>query len=308
LPLALLLVVGACAAAEANRPHMGMFVTWAQNPDGTDGGGREASLRVIEQSLKLPPSSLLALDYYGNDTWPEMTKYSWVPAYWARMNPARKLIWSIALTMKGTTLKDVADGSHDADFNIAAKSIAASRPDAVLRIGWEMNGDWFAWAAGGVEADYIAAYRRIASIFRQASTRFIFAWCPGAGRLNSSPELAYPGDDVVDTIGVDIYDAPSDASPVDAWKRNVEGPFGLGWLEEFAGRHRKPMHIGEWGVGLKGAPDNPYFVERMGEWLRRHAASIAFHVYFDVPPSDLDSGRFPKSRERFIRQFSATGR
>ncbi len=306
--LSLPFVGGASAAARPYPPRMGLFVRWAQDPDGTDRGGREASLRAREQSLKLPPSSLVALDYFGVDSWSEMAKYDWVPAYWQRKNPARELIWSIALTMKGTTLKEVAGGAHDADFEMAAKSIAASQPGSVVRIGWEMNGDWFPWAAGGVEADYIAAYRRVVSIFRKASTRFTFAWCPNAGRLNSSPETAYPGDDVVDTIGVDIYAAPSDAAPPEAWKRRFEGPFGLRWLEDFAARHSKPMHIGEWGVGLRDAPDNPYFVEKMSEWLRRHAGAIAFHVYFDAPPSELDSGRFPKSRERFMKLFSGAGR
>ena len=113
---------------------------------------------------------------------------------------------------------------------------------------------------------------------------------------------------VVDTIGLDIYDAPSAVAPAEAWKSAFEGPFGLRWLEDFATRHGKPMHIGEWGVGLKDAPDNPYFVEKMSEWLRRHAGAIAFHVYFDAPPSDLDSGKFPKSRERFMKLFSGAGR
>jgi hypothetical protein len=306
--LSLPLIAGACGAARPAMPRMGMFVLWPRDADGTDRGGREANLRAREQSLGLPPSSLLALDYFGADSWQAMAEYAWVPAYWRRANPARELIWSIGLTMKGTTLKEVAGGAHDADFEAAAQAIAASRPDAIARIGWEMNGDWFPWSAGGVEADYIAAYRRVVGIFRKVSPRFTFAWCANAGQLASSPELAYPGDDVVDTIGLDIYDAPSAATPAEAWKSGFEGPFGLRWLEDFAARHGKPMHIGEWGVGLKGAPDNPYFVEKMSEWLRREARSIAFHVYFDAPPADLDSGKFPKSRERFMRLFSGAGR
>jgi hypothetical protein len=234
-----------------------------------------------------------------------MTECRWVPAYWTQKNPDHKLVWSIPLTMKCTPLKDVASGAHDADFEVAAKAIAASQSDAVLRIGWEMNGDWFAWAAGGVEADYIAAYRRVVGVFRRASLRFTFAWRPNARRLNSSPEAAYPGDDVVDTIGFDIYDTPSEASLAEAWKDRVEGPFGLRWLEDFAARHHKPMHLGEWGVGLLGARDNPFFKEKMSEWLRAHARSIAFHLYFDVEPSELDSGKFPKSRAALMRLFSA---
>jgi hypothetical protein len=31
-------------------------------------------------------------------------------------------------------------------------------------------------------------------------------------------------------------------------------------------------------------------------------------VYFDAPPSELDSGKFPKSRERFMKLFSGAPR
>jgi len=44
--LSLPFAAGASAAARPNPPRMGMFVRWAQEPDGTDRGGREASLRA----------------------------------------------------------------------------------------------------------------------------------------------------------------------------------------------------------------------------------------------------------------------
>jgi hypothetical protein len=94
--LSLPFAAGASAATRSAPPRMGMFVRWAQEPDGTDRGGREASLRAREQSMNLPPSSLVALDYFGVDSWAEMAKYNWVPAYWRQKNPARKLFWSIA--------------------------------------------------------------------------------------------------------------------------------------------------------------------------------------------------------------------
>lgn len=300
--LVALFSVAAHAAQEA--PCMGFFVDWARRPDGGDAGGREANLRARENALGAAPSSLLALDFYGVDSWEEMKSYRWVPAYWAKQNPKRKLIWSIALTTKGVPLAKIAAGEHDADFVDAAVTIAAAQPDGVIRIGWEMNGDWYPWASKGVEKDYIAAFRRVRGIFHSASRRFTFAWTPNAGAMAGSPDLAYPGDDVVDTVGLDIYDAPSPLTPAAAWEAAYSGPFGLAWLEEFSRRHRKPMHLGEWGVGLLNGPDNPLFIEKMHGWLRDHARSIAFHVYFDVSTSNLESGRFPNSRKRFYELFA----
>lgn len=236
-----------------------------------------------------------------------MYSRQWVPAYWARRDPNRKLIWSIHLAMKGTPLGDVANGLHDAEFQAGARAIARSQPDAIIRIGWEMNGDWFPWAAAGREADYIAAYRRVVAIFRAASPKFSFDWCVNWGPNAAPADLAYPGDDVVDTIGMDVYDAKTDKDPVARWRDEVlNAPYGLRWLDDFAARHDKKMSLGEWGLGLKDAPDNPYFVERMSGWLKAHSARVAFHVYFDVPP--LAEGKFPRGRERFIELFSAPRR
>jgi hypothetical protein len=296
-------------AKAPSHPRMGMFVLWARDAAGADLGGRETNLRAWEARLKLPPSSLLAVDFYADHTWASLREFAWLPRYWAQRNPRRKLVWSIPLTFEKTPLREVAAGTHDADFAAAAAAIAASQPDAVLRIGWEMNGDWMAWAAKGVEADYVAAYRRVAAIFRTASPGFVFDWCANVGLQNSPPDLAYPGDDVVDTIGLDVYDVPQPPDARRRWREDIaEGPFGLDWLDSFSALHGKRMSLAEWGVGLRGAPDNPYFVEKMSDWIAAHADRIAFQAYFDAPPHQLEGGAFPQSLRVFEKRFSAGGR
>lgn len=301
----LALLFGPALASTRPPMRMGMFVLWAKDASGADRGGREANLRHWEHVLNLPASSLLAMDFYGERNWSSLREFGWLPAYWARRNPRRKLIWSIPLTFEATPLKRVAAGAHDGDFAAAAAAIARWQPDAILRIGWEMNGDWMAWASKGAEDDYIGAYRRVATIFREASPLFSFDWCANVGLQNSPPDLAYPGDDVVDTIGLDVYDAPFEPDTAKRWREIAEGPYGLAWLEDFAARHRKKMSVAEWGVGLRDAPDNPYFVERMSDWFSAHAGAIAFHAYFDAPPHRLESGRFPLSLQVFKERFSA---
>jgi hypothetical protein len=305
LVLLLMLVSETLAVARA-EPRAGMFVAWAQRPDKTDLGGRETNLRSWEERLGLERSALVALDFYGEDKWESMISMQWLPGYWARRNEGRKLVWSIRLTATGTPLTHVAEGLHDFEFGVAARAIAAAQPDAIIRIGWEMNGDWYPWSAIGREADYVAAYRRVAHVFRAVSPRFSFDWCVG-GAIDYMPaERAYPGDDVVDLIGMDMYDTPSEKPAAAHWREDVlERPYGLRWLEAFSAAHGKRMSLGEWGVGLRGARDNPYFIDRMADWLRANSARIAHHIYFDVPPHDLDSEAFPASRARFLAQFSA---
>ena len=75
--------------------------------------GREHTLQAWEKWLKQKPSSVLGVDFYGQTTWEDFSKLSWVPGVWKKLNPARNVVWSIPLTMKGTPLADVAEGLHD---------------------------------------------------------------------------------------------------------------------------------------------------------------------------------------------------
>ena len=62
-----------------------------------------------------------------------------------------------------------ASGAYDAVYTQMAKSIAASgAPPVSVRIGHEMNGNWYPWSAtdgnthNATTANYIATFQRIA--------------------------------------------------------------------------------------------------------------------------------------------------
>jgi Glycosyl hydrolase family 26 len=279
----------------------GAFVNW-----GSD--GREHTLQAWEKWLKQPPSSVLGVDFYAQSTWEDFSGLSWVPGIWKKINPARNVVWSVPLTVKGTALADVAAGMHDAEFEAAAKAIADAQPGAIIRLGWEMNLASMAWFARGQEADYIAAFRRVVEIFRRYSKDFKYDWCPGWGPQDSAADLAYPGDDVVDFIGLDVYDFKYDGSPEERWNTfYLKSPFGLEWQKEFAERHGKGMSYPEWGVGNFG--DNPFFIEHMHDWFLRNQSNIAYAAYFDVNglwPTQIDNSQFPRSRELFRKLFGRT--
>ena len=79
-------------------------------------------------------------------------------------------------------------------------------------------------------------------------------------------DLAYPGDDVVDYIGLDVYDFKQEGSVEERWTTfYLKAPFGLEWHRDFAVKHGKLMSYPEWGVGNSG--DNPFFIQRMHDWL-----------------------------------------
>jgi hypothetical protein len=322
-----LTIAAPAEASAASLPQMGAFQD--NRPyarfGATISAQRELGMEAWERMLNRPKDSLIAEDFYGDgsNTWAGMTapvNGLGKPREWAAANPRRKLLWSIPLTMPGAPLADVASGAHDDEFRAAASAIAASQPDAIIRIGWEMNGSWMAWYAGaGGEQNYISAYRRVVAIFREASSRFAFDWCVSYGRQNSDAETAYPGDDVVDTIGMDVYDYIFTPSPIsDAahrWTRSVldgEGR-GLTWLASFAASRGKKMSLGEWGVGLtdnsksaiyRRLKDDPTFLRLMQSWLFTNGRNVAFQIYFDAPPNRIDDGTFPNALAQLKKDFA----
>jgi hypothetical protein len=291
------------ASRVASNPSnfAGAFVNW-----GAD--GREHTLQAWEKWLKQPPSSVLGVDFYAQSTWEDFSGLSWVPGIWKKLNPARNVVWSVPLTVRGTRLADVAGGMHDAEFEAAAKAIADAQPRAIIRLGWEMNLADSAWFAKGQEADYIAAFRRVVGIFRRYSKDFRYDWCPGWGPQDSAADIAYPGDDVVDFIGLDVYDFKYEGSAEERWNTfYLKAPFGLEWQKDFAYRHGKSMSYPEWGVGNFG--DNPFFIQQMHGWFVENRNNIAYAAYFDVDglwPTQIDNDRFPKSRELFRKLFGHT--
>jgi beta-mannanase len=248
---------------------------------------------------------VVGVDFYAENTWDDFTRLSWVPGIWKKLNPERNVVWSVPLTVKGTPLKEVADGLHDAEFEAAAKAISDAQPNAVIRLGWEMNLVSMAWFAKGQEADYIAAFRRVVQIFRRHSPGFKYDWCPGWGAQDSPADLAYPGDDFVDYIGLDVYDFKYEGSASERWdKYYLNASFGLQWHKEFAAEHGKRMSFPEWGVGNFG--DNPLFIQNMHDWFATNADRIAYAAYFDVDglwPTQIDNGRFPNSQRLFRELF-----
>jgi hypothetical protein len=283
-------------AASTAAKFAGAFVNWG--PD-----GRERTLQAWEKWLKQPPSSVPGVDFYGQSSWEDFSKLSWVPGLWKKLNPARNVVWSVPLTVKGTPLADVANGLHDAEFEAAARAIAEAQPKAIIRLGWEMNLVASAWFARGQEADYVAAFRHVVGIFRRYSNDFRYDWCPGWGPQDNAADLTYPGDDVVDFIGLDVYDFKYEGSAEERWNTYyLKAPFGLEWQKNFAEAHRKPMSYPEWGVGHFS--DNPFFIQRMHDWFVNNEQNIAYAAYFDVDglwPTQID--HFPQSQKLFRKLF-----
>jgi hypothetical protein len=107
-------------------------------------------------------------------------------------------------------LGKIIEGKHDSYIRRWARAAAAWGKPFYLRFAHEMNGDWTSWSPGvngNTTADFVSAWRRVYSIFRQeGATNAKWVWSPVADYEGTTPYKAvYPGDAYVNWVGVSGY-------------------------------------------------------------------------------------------------------
>jgi hypothetical protein len=288
-----------------------------------EGGGQRT---VSDFESRLGRRLDYAHDYIHKGSWRSITDVGWLARQWTEAGFGGRTVLTVPmLPNHGGSMQAGARGAYNRRFRLMARRlIAGGQAAAVLRLGPEFNGTWFRWsiAGRGGSARYKAYWRQIVTTMRRVpGARFRFDWSPNGGsswvdggkrRLHAA--TAYPGDAYVDFIGLDIFDqswAPHSHSPALRWREFMTQTDGLAWHARFAAARRKPMTFPEWGLVKRrdgrGGGDNPYFVERMHEWIQTHP--VAYHLYFESSDPNGDyrifGGRFPAAARTFVRLFGA---
>ena len=168
-------------------------------------------------------------------------------------------------------LREGADGQNDAHFTtLARRLVALGLPDAVLTLGWEMNGTTYTSRCGPDPDAWKAYWRRIVTAMRAVPGQHLrFEFAPTRGADAHPWPDCYPGDDVTDVLGMDSYDMAADDPDVTAdFDSYIHEPYGLLAQVRFARQHGKPVSYPEWGMYNRG--DDPVYVQRMLEWISTH--------------------------------------
>ncbi|MFD7643794.1 glycoside hydrolase family 26 protein [Kitasatospora sp. NPDC059795] len=207
---------------------------------------------------------------------------------WRQADPGRRLVLGVPMLVPNeANLPDdeVAGllargnkGEFDQHFlRLARKLVALGGADTVLTLGWEMNGVTYTSRCKPDPSAWKAYWRRIVGVMRSVpGQHFTFDFTPTRG-LDAIPwTRCYPGDDVVDILGMDSYDMPAGAT----FDEFVTEPYGLQDQVEFAAKRGKPVSYPEWGLFRNG--DNPEYVRRMVEWMRTH--DTAYQTVTDYCP------------------------
>lgn len=211
-----------------------------------------------------------------------------------------ELSLGLALLANNTRGKwgDCNSGKFDGYFREIGKALKShGLGNAIIRLGWEANGSGFPWYAGNQAEAYKACFRRQVKNLKSQAPGLRIEWTMRKGNgLPYSVEKIYPGNDVVDIIGVLYYDRFPAVHTEKQWQASLKethrgGPKGLATYLQFAKSRGKKLAVPEWGVsdGYKGAGarDNPFFIEKMFQFFKANAGSIAYETYFNCNPASI---------------------
>ncbi len=179
-----------------------------------------------------------------------------------------------------TLLREIVQGTWDSTLSVFAGQAKLAAVPVYVRFGYEMNGYWFPW--GEKPAEFISAWNHAHRIFSQEqanNVKWIFA--PGVvwGGQTVETDLMpyYPGDSVVDIVGLDGYNFGDDPAAGHQWQ-SFQDIFGtslvavlnLGkplWITEIGcvSDARRP----DWLAQLFASMDNSPCIESM-LWFDMH--------------------------------------
>lgn len=283
------------------------------------GRGSGAPERVDEFEQWLGCSVDYVLEFPARDYWQQIGRPEYMLEIWA--DDDRTLVLGVAmLPDKGDyTMAEGLAGAFDEYFRSFGEAlVAAGRQDSWLRIGWEFNGHWSRYFTEDAES-FRMYWRRIVEVLREVEgQQFTMVWNPAESGDDAVPY--YPGDDVVDLIGVDVYDsiAAPGAYPYPAvcddecrlgrqqtaWLVHLYGgDTGLKYYTDFARSIGKPLVLPEWGLwdrpdGNTGG-ENPYFIRQMHDFIYDPDNNVEMHAYFEY--------NYPGNTHRMMTSFPESG-
>lgn len=185
-----------------------------------------------------------------------MPMISWEPT----AGPVEDRRWS---------LRSILDGSHDTYIRRWVRDVAAWGHDLYVRPMYEMNGWWASWCAfanGNTPAEFVAAWRHIVDLARDAgATNIRWVWSPNVDNDGLGTPFAdvFPGDDYVDWVGLDGFNRGTSWSST-RWQTMVDiFSASIRHVRELT---QKPLMIAETGSSEVGGDK--------AAWIRTSLARV----------------------------------
>lgn len=181
------------------------------------------------------------------------------------------------------SLGAIIGGAHDGFLHQWARDAAAWGRPLYLKFAHEMNGDWYPWAAnanGNTAAQYTAMWAHVHAIFRAEGVRNVrWVWSPNIAYPGSVPfAQVYPGDGMVDWVGLDGYNFGTSQS----WSRwtSLADIFGPSY-DSVARIASRPMLIGETASSETGGDKAAWVTQGLLNDLPARFPRLRAVVWFD---------------------------
>jgi beta-mannanase len=186
--------------------------------------------------------------------------------------------WSWSVDWRSTPEKligGILAGDYDANMAAVCSTAAGLKSKVIIRWAQEMDEpeNRFTWAHWN-SADYVTAYRRMVAVCREHNKTATYMWSP-KGKPGLS--MYYPGDDVVDIVGLSVFGLEQYDKDHFGGPRTFAQALAPGY--ELVQGFRKPIMIAE--LGYVGGSD--YVRDWAAEAAKRHPQfpDLTAVVYFN---------------------------
>ena len=191
----------------------------------------------------------------------------------------------LTLEAGGMNLDEMLAGQADSHFDRIGRDLGSINHTIYVRLMHEMNGNWYSYSASRVsdgESKYRDAFRRGVSRMKAAGgSNLQFVWCPNvrAPVWGGNPLVTfYPGDDVVDILGLDGYAGYRTQAP---FTFNIV--FDAAVDEICAIHASKPLWLCEWGMDAwdySAAEKEQFFDDARASFKTQHYSRVKASLYF----------------------------
>jgi hypothetical protein len=167
------------------------------------------------------------------------------------------------------TLTSTITGQHDDQYRRVAAAVRAYSRPLLLRFAHEMNGAWYPWGPvdGQTPEQYRQAWAHVVALFYQAgATNALWVWSPNIvrGAVNTPLREFYPGDELVDFIGVTGYG--ENESTLDSTYKTT--------LTQLTALTSKQIILTE--IGARPNSLKTGWIRSFGPWLAAHPQVVGF--------------------------------
>ncbi len=225
-----------------------------------------------------------------------------------------------------------AAGDYDSTYEAMAQALAAW-PNTLLsaRVGWEFNGNWYAWSNGvgthATYANYVSAFQHAAKAIRKYNAHALIQWCVAWGQPDPTPYWPGAYDAAsnaggVDVLSMDFYQANisqyNNGGHQSTWAMAQSGgTINLDWMTTYAAAHGVKVALSEYGAGSPSSQgegsgaglDDGTWTAASIAWIgSQPAGSFLWTLWSDDAPADdiVTSGANPAEQTAWKNAWTDT--